>query len=83
MQSQIWNSTASDYQRDDNKNETQDKESNDSDEEETIGFNVKNAVLFPQEMEKGSWPEDYSLSDHARLTVVFTPMKISYSHKIS
>ncbi|MCI93468.1 putative calcium-binding protein, partial [Trifolium medium] len=22
-------------------------------------------MLFPREMEKGLWPEDYSLSDHA------------------
>ncbi|XP_058762295.1 uncharacterized calcium-binding protein At1g02270-like [Vicia villosa] len=79
----IWNQTESDYQRDDKSNETQDKESTDSEEEETIGFSVKNAVLIPQEMEKGSWPEDYSLSDHARLTVVFTPIRISCSHKIS
>ncbi|KAL7243217.1 hypothetical protein ACSBR1_015599 [Camellia fascicularis] len=41
--------------------------------EQTIGFSVKNAVLFPTEVEKGMWPEDYSLSDHARLTVVFSP----------
>ncbi|CAK8537736.1 unnamed protein product [Lathyrus sativus] len=80
---QIWNATGSDYQRDDNKNEKQDEEPNDTKEEETIGFSVKNAVLFPQEMGKGSWPEDYSLSDHARLTVVFTPITISCSHKIS
>ncbi|XP_058747836.1 uncharacterized calcium-binding protein At1g02270-like [Vicia villosa] len=79
----IWNQTESDYQRDDKSNETQDKESTDSEEEETIGFSVKNAVLFPQEMEKGSWPEDYSLSDHARLTAVFTPIRIACSHKIS
>ncbi|CAI8585741.1 unnamed protein product [Vicia faba] len=80
---QIWNPTGSDYRRDDNKNDKQDDEPNDGEEEETIGFSIKNAVLFPQEMEKGSWPEDYSLSDHARLTVVFTPIRISYSHKIS
>ncbi|KAJ8632488.1 hypothetical protein MRB53_025824 [Persea americana] len=39
-------------------------------------FNVKNAVLFPSEVEKGLWPENYSLSDHARLTVVFSPQQI-------
>lgn len=82
LQYQIWNQTGLDYRRDDNKTEKQDEESNDI-EEETIGFSVKNAVLFPQETEKGSWPEDYSLSDHARLTVVFTPIRISYSRKIS
>ncbi|PSS32937.1 EF-Hand 1, calcium-binding site protein [Actinidia chinensis var. chinensis] len=42
--------------------------------EQTIGFSIKNAVLFPTEVEKGMWPEDYSLSDHARLTVVFSPV---------
>ena len=42
--------------------------------EQTIGFSIKNAVLFPTEVEKGTWPEDYSLSDHARLTVVFSPV---------
>ncbi|KAG1362429.1 putative calcium-binding protein [Cocos nucifera] len=40
---------------------------------QAFGFNVKNAVLFPPEVEKGMWPEDYSLSDHAPLTVVFSP----------
>lgn len=42
-------------------------------------FNVKNAVLFPSEVEKGMWPENYSLSDHARLTVVFSPVRMSCS----
>lgn len=42
--------------------------------EQSIGLNVKNAVLYPPEVEKGTWPEDYSLSDHARLTVVFSPV---------
>lgn len=37
-----------------------------------IGFNVKNAMFFPPEVEKGLWPEYYSLSDHAHLTVEFT-----------
>ncbi|KAK6926108.1 Endonuclease/exonuclease/phosphatase [Dillenia turbinata] len=53
-------------------------------EEQTIGFSVKNAVLFPCEVEKGRWPEDYSLSDHARLTVVLSPVRmpcyVSHSH---
>ncbi|PIM98876.1 Transcriptional effector CCR4-related protein [Handroanthus impetiginosus] len=47
--------------------------------EQTIGFSVKNAVLFPTEVEKGMWPEDYSLSDHARLTVVFSPVRMPCS----
>ncbi|KAJ4835636.1 hypothetical protein Tsubulata_015308 [Turnera subulata] len=43
-------------------------------QEQAIGFSVENAVLFPPEVEKGQWPENYSLSDHARLTVVFSPI---------
>lgn len=44
---------------------------------ETIGLAVKTAVLFPPEVEKGMWPENYSLSDHAPLTVIFSPVRIS------
>ena len=51
--------------------------------DQTIGFSVKNAVLFPTEAEKGMWPEDYSLSDHARLTVVFSPVKMPCPSLIS
>ncbi|CAL8128232.1 unnamed protein product [Prunus armeniaca] len=47
-----------------------------------LGFSVKNAVLFPPEVEKGTWPEDYSLSDHARLTVVFSPIRMPCSQMI-
>ncbi|XP_020205495.1 uncharacterized calcium-binding protein At1g02270 isoform X2 [Cajanus cajan] len=72
---QIWNLEESD-QRDDMKNMQHDEGRNDSEEEQTIGFSVKNAVLFPQEVEKGRWPEDYSLSDHARLIVMFSPIRI-------
>lgn len=50
---------------------------------ETIGFSVKNAVLFPTEVEKGTWPEDYKLSDHARLTVVFSPVRMPCSQLVS
>lgn len=38
-----------------------------------MGYTVKNAVLYPTEAERGMWPDDYSLSDHARLTVAFSP----------
>ncbi|KAK7385480.1 hypothetical protein VNO78_31201 [Psophocarpus tetragonolobus] len=69
---QIWNPEGS-YQRDDKKNWQHDDEANENEEEQTIGFNVKDAVLFPPEVEKGRWPKHYSLSDHARLTVVFSP----------
>ncbi|KAL3653748.1 hypothetical protein CASFOL_003429 [Castilleja foliolosa] len=72
----IWNATLSeqglevrDDSRDDVINGT----------EQTIGFSVKNAVLFPTEVEKGMWPENYSLSDHARLTVVFSPVRMPCS----
>lgn len=37
------------------------------------GFAIQDAFLFPPEVEKGCWPEDYSLSDHAPLTVIFAP----------
>ncbi|XP_024987589.1 uncharacterized calcium-binding protein At1g02270-like isoform X1 [Cynara cardunculus var. scolymus] len=49
----------------------------------TIGYNVKNAVLYPSEAEKGTWPDDYSLSDHARLTVAFSPVKMPRSRLVS
>jgi len=45
-------------------------------EGKAFGFNVKDAVLFPPEVERGTWPEDYALSDHAPLTVVFSPVKM-------
>ena len=47
--------------------------------DETFGFTVKEAVLFPPEVEKGMWPENYSLSDHAPLTVVFSPVRMPCS----
>ncbi|KAK7317061.1 hypothetical protein RJT34_00979 [Clitoria ternatea] len=70
----IWNSTGPD-QSDDKKEGEKGNGSNEA-QEQTIGFSVKNAVLFPPEVETGRWPEDYSLSDHARLTVVFSPIRI-------
>ncbi|KAJ3706154.1 hypothetical protein LUZ61_009859 [Rhynchospora tenuis] len=51
-------------------------ESEEEREELTFGFNVKDAVLFPPEVEKGLWPDNYSLSDHAPLTVVFSPVQL-------
>ena len=47
--------------------------------DEAFGFTVKEAVLFPPEVEKGMWPENYSLSDHAPLTVVFSPVRMPCS----
>lgn len=65
-------------EEDEYKNEENNDVSN-GQRDQTIGFSVKNAVLFPHEVEKGKWPEDYSLSDHARLTVVFSPIQMLYS----
>ncbi|KAL1367152.1 uncharacterized calcium-binding protein At1g02270 isoform X1 [Arachis hypogaea] len=52
------------------------EDANATNEHETIGFKVKKAMLFPREVERGHWPEEYSLSDHARLTAVFSPAKM-------
>ncbi|XP_031253553.1 uncharacterized calcium-binding protein At1g02270 isoform X2 [Pistacia vera] len=73
----IWNPTSSD-QRDETGNEVREGVVK-GNQEQTIGFSVKNAVLFPPEVEKGRWPENYSLSDHARLTVVFSPIRMPCS----
>lgn len=75
FQQRIWNPTWS---------EDLDQENDCSDGKiiHTIGFSVKNAVLFPTEVEKGMWPEHYSLSDHARLTVVFSPVRMPCSELI-
>ncbi|KAI8573434.1 hypothetical protein RHMOL_Rhmol01G0277200 [Rhododendron molle] len=51
---------------------------NEDSEENTataIRFNVSKAILLPSEVERGIWPDDYSLSDHAQLTVVFSPVQ--------
>ncbi|CBI23107.3 hypothetical protein AAG906_007088 [Vitis piasezkii] len=74
FQKRIWNPTWS-QQRDENINEAWDEVMK-GPKEQAIGFSVKNAVLFPSEVEKGMWPENYSLSDHARLTVVFSPVRM-------
>lgn len=76
LQQQIWNPTELDKRDDDKKNEQQDDVPSDREEEQRIGLSIENAVLFPSEVEKGRWPEDYSLSDHARLTVVFSPIRL-------
>ncbi|CAF1923455.1 hypothetical protein Bca4012_069546 [Brassica carinata] len=56
--------------------ESKKEEGEDKEEEEAIGLKVKKAVLFPEEAEKGMWPENYNLSDHACLTVQFSPVKV-------
>ncbi|KAL2226868.1 UNVERIFIED_CONTAM: putative calcium-binding protein [Sesamum indicum] len=73
---QIWNASWFE-ERDEVGDEVWDDVMNET--EQTIGFSVKNAVLFPTEVEKGMWPENYSLSDHARLTVVFSPLRMPCS----
>ncbi|KAF7830816.1 putative calcium-binding protein [Senna tora] len=65
-------------QIDERKNEDLNGESNGI-QEQRLGFSVKDAALFPPEAEKGIWPDDYSLSDHARLTVAFSPIRLSCS----
>ncbi|KAJ6679939.1 ENDONUCLEASE/EXONUCLEASE/PHOSPHATASE FAMILY PROTEIN [Salix purpurea] len=75
----VWNSGCAEPREENCSERTRDSE-NDT-EEEAIGFNVKNAVLFPREAEKGMWPENYSLSDHARLTVVFSPVRMQCSQR--
>lgn len=80
LQQRIWSPVASE-QRDEYSDEIQDGGPKDS-KQQTIGFSVKNAVLFPPEVEKGRWPDDYSLSDHARLTVVFSPIRMPCSQLI-
>ncbi|KAF3439769.1 hypothetical protein FNV43_RR18047 [Rhamnella rubrinervis] len=68
----LWNSTLSEQEENCNASLDDSKQGT----EEDIGFKVKNAVLFPREVESGMWPEDYSLSDHARLTVLFSPVRM-------
>jgi hypothetical protein len=80
QQQRIWNPTGSE-QRDENSNER--GGGSKGIQEQTIGFSVKNAVFFPPEVEKGRWPEDFSLSDHARLTVVFSPIRMPCSQSTS
>ena len=78
-QQRIWNPAGSE---DGNEMVQGGVESKDT-KQETIGFSIKNAVLFPPEVEKGRWPDDYSLSDHARLTVVFSPIRMPCFQLIS
>ncbi|XP_062119938.1 uncharacterized calcium-binding protein At1g02270 isoform X2 [Humulus lupulus] len=82
FQQRIWNPAASE-QRDEYSEEVVQEDGMKDSKQQTIGFSVKNAVLFPPEVEKGRWPDDYSLSDHARLTVVFSPIRMPCSQPIS
>ncbi|KAH7299394.1 hypothetical protein KP509_24G009100 [Ceratopteris richardii] len=42
-----------------------------------LGLTIQGASLFPPLVEQGMWPEDFALSDHAPLTVILRPRKIS------
>ncbi|KAG8661847.1 hypothetical protein MANES_01G044801v8 [Manihot esculenta] len=72
FQHRIWNPESAE-QNDQINNEDQNGFPEDG-QEQAIGLRVESAVLFPPEVEKGRWPENYFLSDHARLTVVFSPI---------
>ncbi|KAM7499847.1 hypothetical protein LguiA_024261 [Lonicera macranthoides] len=80
FQQRIWNPSCLD-QREDISIEVREEIGNST--EQSIGFSVKNAVLFPTQVEKGMWPDDYFLSDHARLTVVFSPVRMPCSRLVS
>uniref|UniRef100_A0A7N0TCG6 EF-hand domain-containing protein n=1 Tax=Kalanchoe fedtschenkoi TaxID=63787 RepID=A0A7N0TCG6_KALFE len=77
FQQRIWNASSPEQGWEDENDIEED--GGDGEREQTVGFCVKNAVLFPAEAEKGMWPENYSLSDHARLTVVFSPVRMPCS----
>lgn len=77
LQQKIWNSTCPEHVLENLNGCTED--CNTEQEQEAIGFKVKNAMLYPREVEKGLWPEDYSLSDHARLTAVFSTARMRCS----
>ncbi|XP_047316320.1 uncharacterized calcium-binding protein At1g02270-like [Impatiens glandulifera] len=87
FQQRIWNPTWSEKREieksssssSNSNKEPEEEEENGNKEEQVVGFSVKNAVLFPTEVEKGTWPENYSLSDHARLTVVFSPLRMPHA----
>lgn len=73
----MWNLSCS-AQIENNCNDNM-EDSKDCSEKEILGFAVKDAFLFPSEVEKGKWPENYSLSDHAPLSVVFSPVRMQSS----
>lgn len=74
MQQKIWNSTCPEHVLENFNGSMEDP--NTEQDQDAIGFKVKNAMLSPREVEKGLWPEDYSLSDHAMLTAVFSPARM-------
>ncbi|CAN6568460.1 unnamed protein product [Malus baccata var. baccata] len=72
FKNRIWSSTASEEKESLNGSREESKRGTQG----AFGFNVKNAVLYPREAEKGIWPDDYTLSDHARLSVVLSPERM-------
>ena len=72
LQNRIWSSTTSEEKESLNGS----REESERGTQGALGFNVKNAVLYPREAEKGIWPDDYTLSDHARLSVVLSPERM-------
>ncbi|XP_020577897.1 uncharacterized calcium-binding protein At1g02270 [Phalaenopsis equestris] len=78
----IWNLACLENSEQAGDNEKSDGTNSKGSDSQNFGFDVKNAALFPPEMEKGMWPEDYSLSDHAPLTVVFSPVRMFCSQSV-
>lgn len=81
----IWNSTYMEqqqYSEDIMKDLSLDVPNSSQPKELTMEFVVKTAKLFPPEAAQGTWPENYSLSDHAPLTVVFSPRRLASSQPI-
>ncbi|KAK7389721.1 hypothetical protein VNO78_24999 [Psophocarpus tetragonolobus] len=74
----IWNSTCPEHVLE-NMNRCMEDGNTEQEQQEAIGFKVKIAMLYPREVERGHWPEGYSLSDHARLTAVFSPARMRCS----
>ncbi|PKA46572.1 putative calcium-binding protein [Apostasia shenzhenica] len=81
FEQRIWNPTRLEKPQQLSKEESE-SSNGEGGESPAFGFDVKNAALFPPEVEKGMWPENYSLSDHAPLTVVFSPVSIPCTQSI-
>ncbi|XP_073009862.1 uncharacterized calcium-binding protein At1g02270-like isoform X1 [Typha latifolia] len=76
FQQRIWNPKSSEQPEENFEQVNNARKTESGPVKKAFGFSVKDAVLFPPEMEKGMWPENYSLSDHAPLTVVFSPVRV-------
>ncbi|KMZ76154.1 Calcium-binding endonuclease/exonuclease/phosphatase family [Zostera marina] len=82
----IWNSTYMEeqqqYSEDIMKDLSLEVPNSSQPKELTVEFVVKTAELFPPEAAQGTWPENYSLSDHAPLTVVFSPRRLASNQPV-